>query len=49
MGEKPAPLAQAELAEVQALSDYMIAVSELRRATGTSLKQAGVEVSEDMD
>eukprot|EP00752_Nemacystus_decipiens_P014531 g12940.t1 len=36
-------LAQAELAEVQALSDYMIAVSELRRATGTSLKQAGVE------
>lgn len=41
-------LAQAELAEVQALRDYMIAVSELRRATGTSLKQAGVEVeSED--
>lgn len=39
-------LAQAELAEVQALSDYMIAVSELRRATGTSLKQAGVEVQE---
>lgn len=39
-------LAQAELAEVQALSDYMIAVSELRRATGTSLKQAGVEVAE---
>lgn len=37
-------LAQAELAEVQALSDYMIAVSALRRATGTSLKQAGVEV-----
>lgn len=37
-------LAQAELAEVQALSDYMIAVSELRRATGTSLKQAGVEI-----
>lgn len=37
-------LAQAELAEVQALSDYMIAVSELRRATGTSLKQAGIEV-----
>lgn len=36
-------LAQAELAEVQALSDYMIAVSELRRATGTSLEQAGVE------
>jgi outer membrane protein TolC len=37
-------LAQAELAEVQALSDYMIAVSELHRATGTSLKQAGVDV-----
>ena len=37
-------LAQAELAEVQALSDYMIAVSQLRSATGTSLKQAGVEV-----
>ncbi|MEM9348266.1 MAG: TolC family protein [Planctomycetota bacterium] len=37
-------LAQAELAEVQALSDYMVALSELRRATGTSLKQAGVEV-----
>lgn len=40
-------LAQAELAEVQALSDYMIAVSELRRATGTSLKQAGVEVENE--
>ena len=40
-------LAQAELAEVQALSDYMIAVSELRRATGTSLKQAGVEIEGD--
>ncbi|MBX2851553.1 MAG: TolC family protein [Phycisphaeraceae bacterium] len=40
-------LAQAELAEVQALSDYMIAVSELRRATGTSLKQAGVEVEDE--
>lgn len=40
-------LAQAELAEVQALSDYMIAVSQLRRATGTSLKQAGVEVEND--
>ncbi|MEO0475132.1 MAG: TolC family protein [Planctomycetota bacterium] len=39
-------LAQAELAEVQTLSDYMIAVSELRRATGTSLKQAGVEVED---
>jgi outer membrane protein TolC len=38
-------LAQAELAEVQALSDYMIAISELRRATGTSLERAGVEVS----
>lgn len=37
-------LAQAELAEIQALSDYMISVSELHRATGTSLKQAGVEV-----
>jgi len=37
-------LAQAELAETQALSDYMIAISELKRATGTSLDQAGVEV-----
>lgn len=37
-------LAQAELAEVQSMSDYMIAISELRRATGTSLEQAGVEV-----
>lgn len=37
-------LAQAEAAEVQALSDYMIAISELHRATGTSLEQAGVEV-----
>jgi len=42
-------LAQAEIAEVQALSDYMIAVSELRRATGTSLKQAGVEVANPDD
>ncbi|MEM9109377.1 MAG: TolC family protein [Planctomycetota bacterium] len=42
-------LAQAELAEVQALSDYMVALSELRRATGTSLKQAGVEVEQDDD
>lgn len=40
-------LAQAELAEVQALSDYMIAVSDLRRATGTSLKQAGIEVQNE--
>jgi outer membrane protein TolC len=39
-------LAQAELAEVQALSDYMIAVSELNRATGTSLQKAGVEVKD---
>lgn len=37
-------LAQAELAEAQALSDYMIAVSDLHRATGTSLKQAGVNI-----
>lgn len=37
-------LAQAELAEVQALSDYMIAISELNRATGTSLEQAGIDV-----
>lgn len=42
-------LAQAELAEVQALSDYMISVSELRRATGTSLKQVGVEVDDGSD
>ncbi len=42
-------LAQAELAEVQALSDYMIAISELHRATGTSLEQAGVGLSEDKD
>jgi len=42
-------LAQAELAEVQALADYMIAVSELRRATGTSLKQAGVEIDDGSD
>ncbi|MFK7789923.1 MAG: TolC family protein [Phycisphaeraceae bacterium] len=40
-------LAQAELAEVQALSDYMIAVSQLHRATGTSLKQAGIEVGDE--
>jgi len=39
-------LAQAELAEVQALSDYMIALSELRRATGTGLNEAGVEVED---
>ncbi|MFN3165929.1 MAG: TolC family protein [Phycisphaeraceae bacterium] len=39
-------LAQAELAEVQALSDYMIAISELRRATGTSLERAGVQIKE---
>ena len=37
-------LAQAELAEVQSLTDYMVAISELNRATGTSLEQAGVEV-----
>lgn len=37
-------LAQAELAEVQALSDYMIAVSELHRATGTSLKLVGLDL-----
>ena len=39
-------LAQAELAEVQALSDYMVAISELHRSTGTSLEQAGVAVDE---
>jgi len=37
-------LAQAELAEVQALSDYMISISELHRSTGTTLDQAGVVV-----
>jgi outer membrane protein TolC len=42
-------LAQAELAEVQALSDYMISVSELRRATGTSLEQAGLEIDTNAD
>lgn len=40
-------LAQAQLAEVQALSDYMVAISELRRATGTSLEEAGLEVDEN--
>ncbi|MGB0766150.1 MAG: TolC family protein [Phycisphaeraceae bacterium] len=42
-------LAQAELAEVQALTDYMIALSELKRATGTSLDQAGVAIEVDED
>lgn len=42
-------LAQAELAEVQALSDYMISISDLHRATGTSLEQAGVEVKDNQD
>ncbi|XAM01165.1 TolC family protein [Phycisphaeraceae bacterium D3-23] len=36
-------LAQAELAELQALTDYMNALSELRRATGTSLDHAGID------
>ncbi|MEM9416348.1 MAG: TolC family protein [Planctomycetota bacterium] len=36
-------LAQAELAELQALTDYMVALSELRRATGTSLDHAGID------
>lgn len=40
-------LAQAELAEVQAMRDYMIAVSELHRATGTTLKHAGISVQAD--
>ncbi|MEM1354388.1 MAG: TolC family protein [Planctomycetota bacterium] len=39
-------LAQAEQAEVQALTDYMIAISELNRANGTALKRAGVMVEE---
>lgn len=39
-------LAQAELAEVQALSDYMVSLSELKRATGTLLNEAGVEVED---
>ena len=39
-------LAQAELAEVQALSDYMVSLSELKRATGTILNEAGVEVED---
>ena len=42
-------LAQAELAEVQALSDYMNALSELHRATGTSLDQAGVGLDAESD
>lgn len=42
-------LAQAELAEVQALSDYMTAISELHRATGTSLEQAGVTMDAEPD
>lgn len=37
-------LAQAELAEVEALSDYMVSLSELKRATGTLLGEAGVKV-----
>jgi len=37
-------LAQSELAEVQSLSDYMIALSELHKATGTALQEAGVGV-----
>lgn len=41
-------LANAELAEAQTLSEYMIAISDLQRATGTSLQRAGLEVeSED--
>lgn len=40
-------LAQAEQAEVQALTDYMIAISELYRANGTALKRAGVAVDDD--
>lgn len=36
-------LAQAELAELQALTDYMVALSELHRATGTSLDHAGID------
>jgi len=39
-------LAQAEQAEVQALSDYMVSLSELKRATGTLLNEAGVEVED---
>lgn len=37
-------LAQAEQAEVQALTDYMIALSELTRANGTAMRKAGVDV-----
>lgn len=40
-------LAQAELAEVQALSDYMVSLSTLRRATGTGLDEVGVTVEAD--
>ena len=36
-------LAQAQLAEVQALADYMTALSQLHRATGTSLDHAGID------
>lgn len=40
-------LAQAEQAEVQALTDYMIAISELYRANGTALERSGVVVDDD--
>lgn len=36
-------LAQAELAELQALTDYMVALAQLHRATGTSLDHAGID------
>ena len=37
-------LAQAELAEVQALVDYAVSVAELDASTGTSLDRRGIEV-----
>lgn len=37
-------LAQAELTEVQALSDYMVSLSALKRATGTLLNEAGLKI-----
>ena len=36
-------LAQAELAELQSLTDYMVALSDMHRATGTSLDHAGID------